>query len=144
MRTLLRGILVLVLVVVVCFIAFGWWTGARIRDAGRRPAEAPTATSGTIDTAKARERGAEIGEKAAAAAAKVQETVDEAAISSKIKAKMALDDNVRARSIDVSTTGSTVTLSGTVRSSDEHDRALKLARETAGVSRVVDKLDVTR
>ena len=54
----------------------------------------------------------ELGEKAAEATARVQETMSEAAITAKIKAKMALDDSVKARSIDISTTGSTVTLQG--------------------------------
>jgi len=45
----------------------------------------------------------------------------------------------RARSIDVRTNGSTVTLSGTVRSRDEHKRAVRLARDTAGVGDVVDE-----
>ena len=38
--------------------------------------------------------------------------------------------------------GEVVTLSGTVRSAAERDRALSLARETEGVSRVVNRLDV--
>jgi hyperosmotically inducible protein len=91
---------------------------------------------------KARERGAELGEKAAVAAEKVKDTAREAAITTKIKAKMALDDSIKARSIDVSTDGSTVTLGGTVGSVAEHDRALALARETAGVTQVIDRLKV--
>jgi osmotically-inducible protein OsmY len=51
---------------------------------------------------------------------------------------------VRARSIDVSTTGTTVTLGGKVRSVTERDRAIALARETDGVTRVVDHLVVVR
>ena len=46
--------------------------------------------------------------------------IDDAALSLKIKAKMVLDDYVKARTIDVTTDGSTVTVSGTVRSVDEH------------------------
>jgi osmotically-inducible protein OsmY len=55
---------------------------------------------------------------------------------------MALDDSVKALAIDVSTTGSTVTLSGRVRSAAEHNRALALTRETNGVTHVVDRLVV--
>jgi osmotically-inducible protein OsmY len=36
--------------------------------------------------------------------------------------------------------GATITLRGVVRSVDEHDRAITLARETAGVTHVVDEL----
>ena len=77
---------------------------------------------------------------ASAATARVQETLAETGITAKIKAKMALDDAVKARAIDVSTEESTVTLTGSVGSRAEHDRALSLARETAGVTRVVDHL----
>jgi osmotically-inducible protein OsmY len=55
---------------------------------------------------------------------------------------MALDDSVKALEIEVSATGSTVTLSGRVRSAAEHNRALALARETNGVTNVVDHLVV--
>ena len=47
---------------------------------------------------------------------------------------------MKARAIDVSTDGTTVTVSGTVGSVREHDRALVLARETVGVSTVIDRL----
>ena len=83
-----------------------------------------------------------MGETVAIAAAKVKEEAGEAALTSKIKAKMVLDDNIRARAIDVTTNGSTVTLAGTVRTADEHDRALRLARETSGVTQVVDRLRI--
>ena len=66
----------------------------------------------------------------------------EAALTGKIKAKMALDDTIKARSIEVSTSGSIVTVSGSVASRGERDRALSLARETAGVTKVVDHLAV--
>ena len=53
---------------------------------------------------------------------------------------MALDDAVKARAINVTTRGTTVTLSGTVESKVEHDRAMALARETDGVTQVIDDL----
>ena len=55
---------------------------------------------------------------------------------------MVLDDYVKARSISVNTKNGTVTLRGVVRSVDEHDRALMLARDTVGVTQVVDELRV--
>ncbi|MBI4486994.1 MAG: BON domain-containing protein [Acidobacteria bacterium] len=74
------------------------------------------------------------------ASQQVKEESHDAAITTKIKAKMALDDLVKARSIHVTTEGSTVTLTGSVGSAAEHDRAVALARETAGVANVVDRL----
>jgi hyperosmotically inducible protein len=139
MRTVLRWLLVVALVAGLGFLLFGYATGSlrfNPTASGAQDIEAP----GAVDVQKARERGAELGEQIGAATAKVQETLAEAEITSKIKAKMALDDSVKARAIDVSTDGSTVTLTGSVGSRAEHDRALSLARETAGVNRVVDHL----
>ena len=76
------------------------------------------------------------------AASKLGVTVSDSALTAKIKSKMALDDYVEAHAINVDTSGSVVTLSGVVKSVYERDRALGLARETAGVTRVVDKLRV--
>jgi len=45
-----------------------------------------------------------------------------------------------ARDINVTTHDTTVTLSGTVDSKAEHDRAMSLAHETAGVTKVIDDL----
>jgi hyperosmotically inducible protein len=143
MRLLIRALLVVILLVAGGFLLLGYWAGHRGSTA-QSSASPAIGTSGRIDTTKARERGAEIGEKTAVAAAKVQDTVSEAAISTKIKAKMALDETVKARSIDVSTSHSVVTLSGTVASGAERDRAVALARETAGVTEVVDHLTVAR
>jgi len=138
MRALLRVFLVLALVAVAAFLVFGFW-------AGRYSTKALQPDSLNSPSAqKARERGAELGEKEAAAAAKAQETVAEAALTTKIKAKMGLDDSVKARTIDVTTTGSVVTLTGTVESKAEHDRAVALARETAGVTQVVDHMRMQR
>ena len=55
---------------------------------------------------------------------------------------MALDDSVKAANIDIDTAGSVVTLSGRVGGDDERRRAVQLARETDGVSSVVDHLVV--
>jgi osmotically-inducible protein OsmY len=130
------------LLVVIAAVAFSYLSGTSSMRIPRldRPTATGTTGSGAVETA--RERGAEVGERVAIAAAKVKETAGEAALTSKIKAKMMLDDNIRARAIDVTTSESTVTLSGTVGSVDEHDRAMRLARETAGVTKVVDLLRI--
>ena len=139
---MIRAILILLVLGIGAFVLMGYWTGA---PSGRIVAERPTpagSTSGTVDVDKARERGAQLGERAAIAADKVKDAAHDATITTKIKAKMTLDDSMKARSIDVSTDGSTVTLDGTVGSVAEHDRALALARETDGVTRVIDRLKV--
>ena len=142
MRRIIRSLLIVSLVVLGAFVLLGYWSGLSWRSTADRSTK-PVGTSGAvIDTEKARERGAELAEKAAVATEKVTEAAHEAALTTKIKAKMALDDSVKARTIDVSTDGSTVTLSGTVGSVAEHDRALALAKETDGVSSVIDRLKV--
>jgi hyperosmotically inducible periplasmic protein len=142
MRTILRAFLIVLLFVAVGFLLLGIWTGASFQSRKADTTPRSVGTSGSIDVERARQRGAEVGEKAAVAASKVSESMTEAAVTTKIKAKMALDDLVKARTIDVTTSGSTVTLSGTVDSAAERERAVKLARETAGVTRVVDNLKV--
>ncbi len=142
MRRIIRSLLIVSVVALGAFVLLGYWSGLSLRRTADR-STTPVGTSGAvIDTEKARERGAELAEKAAVATEKVTEAAHEAALTTKIKAKMALDDSVKARTIDVSTDGSTVTLSGTVGSVAEHDRALALAKETDGVSSVIDRLKV--
>jgi hyperosmotically inducible protein len=147
MRTIIRALLALILVAVVGVLLLNYWPGGW-PFGGARTGPASSG-AGTINTERARERAAEIGEraadlgeKAAVATKKIQETVSEAGLTTKIKAKMALDDTLKSRAIDVSTEGSTVTVSGTVPTAAARDRALALARETAGVSVVIDRLEI--
>jgi|SRR5690349_4222360 len=138
MFTLLRLAAVVVIVLIIGAFFMGYLGGERYAFSRAQTAPPRSDTSDTVE--RARERGAEIGERAGEASAKVRETVTEAALSAKIKAKMALDDTVKARNIDVTTNGTTVTLTGTVGSKAERERALALARETDGVTRVIDDL----
>jgi hyperosmotically inducible periplasmic protein len=142
MRTV-GALLMTVLLIVVAFVAVVYLTGSSW---SRRtvPERSSVGTSGKIDVNAARERGAEVGEKMAVAAEKMKESAAEAALTSKIKAKMVLDDYIKARAIDVTTNGTVVTVSGTVRSTEEHDRAIRLTRETSGVSQVVDHLTIAQ
>jgi osmotically-inducible protein OsmY len=139
MRTF-RAFVLSLIIVLIAFVAYSYLSGTEWLRVPRAERTSAAGTSGSVETA--RERGAEVGEKVAIAAAKVKESAGEAALTSKIKAKMVLDDHVAARAIDVTTEGSVVTVSGTVRSVDEHDRAIRLARDTDGVTQVVDHLRV--
>jgi osmotically-inducible protein OsmY len=143
LRALLRLVVVLVILVGVGAFFLGWWGSGRIGPGEERPTPA-VGTAGRVDPAKAKEVAAEIGAKTAQAANKAEAVLSDGALTAKIKSKMALDDLVRARSIDVTTTNHVVTLRGTVSSVAEHDRAVQLAKETAGVTEVVDRLGVAR
>jgi hyperosmotically inducible protein len=100
-------------------------------------------TSGTdADVERAREAGARVGETVAVGANRAQQLASDAALTVKIKSKMTLDDTIDAADIDVDTTNGVVTLRGAVDTSQQQQRATQLARETEGVTSVVDQLTV--
>src|SRR6476661_5051395 len=63
-------------------------------------------------------------------------------LTANVKTKLAADETVKASQIDVSTDAHVVTLAGVVDSKAARERALTIARETTGVTSVVDKLTV--
>lgn len=132
----LRFLVVLILIGGLAFLLLGYWAG---RTTSRNDGVSTVGTAG-IDTERARERAAQLGERAAEASAKAGEAVRDASMTTKIMAKMTLDDLVKARTIDVTTDGPIVTLSGRVHSQAERERAVRIARETEGVQQVVDRL----
>jgi BON domain len=67
---------------------------------------------------------------------------EDGTITMKIQSKYASDDVIKGRNIDVDTNGGVVTLKGQVDTARERDQAEMLARETAGVKRVIDQLKV--
>ena len=141
-----RALLRLVLIVIVIAAAAAFFMGYRFGDhRTTASSERPVATNGStpsIDTSRARETGAAIGEKVADGANRAENALEDGALTTKIKSKMALDDSVKALDIHVDTNAGVVTLTGSVRSQAERSRAVQLARETAGVKTVDDRLTV--
>jgi hyperosmotically inducible periplasmic protein len=137
-----RSLFRLVLVVLIVAAVAAFFLGYRLGDDGIETPVSATQVAPGIDTAKARQTGAAIGEKVATGAAEAEQALAEAALTAKIKSKMALDDTVKALSIDVDTKGTVVTLTGSVNSEAERAKALQLARETAGVTSVTDRLAI--
>ena len=146
----MRKLLFLALLGVGALVAYNYNAG---RDLFQLPGTSAAALRDTVrDTVRdgvrsaARETSAEVRERASAgvhtAKSRAEEAVTAAALTSKIKAKMALDDVVKASDIDVDTEGSVVTLTGDVGSADERRRAVRIATETAGVTKVVNHLNV--
>jgi hyperosmotically inducible periplasmic protein len=90
--------------------------------------------------AKAREGQAKAGQAADRAGA----VATDAAITTAVKSKLLADPAVGGLRIDVDTKAGVVTLTGTVASRSEADQAIKVARGTDGVDRVVDNLKVGR
>jgi len=134
---LIRRLMLLTIVGVGGVAAFNYWSqnGWPVR---------PRAAA--LEAQIAKQQAARLATRAAAraneTASKVGDAVSDSALTARIKSKMLLDDDVKARGIDVDTSGTIVTLTGVVRSADERDRAVRLARETKGVTKVVDKLRV--
>ena len=148
-RALLKFILVVVILVAAAAFFFGYrWGGAHFGTKATEPAAQTSTAVGTAGTQaetrreRAREAGAEIGEKVAVGAQRAAESLDEAGLTAKVKSKIALDDTLDGSRISVSTDDKRVTLTGTVINESQHARALTLARETDGVSSVVDHLSV--
>ena len=134
---LIRRLVVLAIIGLGGVAAYNYWS-----DHGRPLRLRAT----TLETADVKSEAVKLASRAAAtasvAARQVGATMSEGALTSKIKSKMALDDHVSARAIDVDTSGSVVTLTGVVGSADARKRAVALARDTDGVTRVVDRLEV--
>jgi hyperosmotically inducible protein len=72
----------------------------------------------------------------------VNEVMDNATITSKVKAKLATDPAINALYIDVDTSNGRVTLSGKVALAGQREAAEKIARRTDGVKDVVNQIQV--
>jgi hyperosmotically inducible protein len=141
-RFLFRLVLLVVLVAVAGVLLLGWAPGsAWVHEhvLGRGPAAEVPVVSDDL-----KEATAKAGARAADLAAQAQAALSEGSITAKIKAKMALDDTIDARDVHIAFEKGVVTLTGRVSTQPERTRVRALARETAGVSSVVDRLSVGR
>lgn len=72
----------------------------------------------------------------------VEDALDDATITAKVKANLIADPEVRALSIDVDTVDGRVTLQGKVATAGQKAEAEKLARITPGVRQVLNLIQV--
>ena len=72
------------------------------------------------------------------------QNVDDAAITSSVKTKLAADKLSSLTRIDVDTNNGTVSLNGVVESADQKARAQDLASQVSGVNRVINNLQVQK
>lgn len=135
---LIRRLILLTIIGAGGIAAYNWLEDGRPL---RSYAAAREAAEARDDAARAANR---VVARASVAADKVSGRVRDGALTAKIKGKLALDDRVNARAIDVDTDGSVVTLTGVVASEAERERAVRLALETDGVTRIVDRLQIRR
>lgn len=108
-----------------------------------------TPTTGVDDPIqdKAREAAREGQEKTREGADRAKDAMpamDDATITGKVKTKFLGDTNVPGLKIDVDTKAGVVTLTGTVPTAAERQRAVELAKETDGVKSVVDRIKVEK
>ena len=143
-RGLVRAVLLVIVVVAIAAFLIGYRWADNDAVVEREPVvgTAGDRTDNTVDIDSAREVGADVGARVAEGTNQAQRLANDAAITARIKSKMALDEIVEALDIDVDTAGGVVTVSGNVASAAERERALQLARETQGVTSVVDRLSV--
>ena len=114
--------------------------------------------AGTVDTAEAKTRAVEVARSTkgvvsvtdqlsvaapAVATSGVSETLTDPAITSAVKTKLLADPMSAGLKIDVDTSKSVVTLSGDVRTSEEKTRAEQIAKDTNGVTSVVNDLKIS-
>jgi hypothetical protein len=86
--------------------------------------------------------GDDLRDRAALAAARIDSTLADTTLTAKIKAKIALDDTVKAAEVSVHSKSGVVTVGGAVGSAAVQQRILQLARETAGVKSVVNETTI--
>jgi len=145
MGSLIRTLLVLAIVLIVGAYFLGYLPQTesvfRSAPASKSPSQDVEAPRGT-PPAKPLQSGDELKDRAARAAQRVDETLADATLTTKIKAKIALDDTVKSVDVRVHTQNGVVTLSGTVNSAATQERILQLARETAGVKSVVNEIKI--
>ena len=136
-RALFKLLVLMIVLVAVGGFFLGWWgAGAQLPNRNEVTSAAQTGAE------RAKQAGQEISQKTAEVAKTAQDAMSDGALTGKIKAKMALDDTVKALDLNIDTTGGVVTVTGNVRSGAERERALALARETNGVVRVVDRTTI--
>ncbi|HXD17045.1 MAG TPA: BON domain-containing protein [Vicinamibacterales bacterium] len=76
------------------------------------------------------------------AADKAGEVITDAAITSAVKTKFLAEPGVSGLNIDVDTSNGVVTLTGKVKTQAEANKAMSIARDSKGVTRVVNNLKV--
>jgi hypothetical protein len=147
MGHLIRTLFVLAIVVIVCAYFLGYLPQtASVFGSAPAPAASPASTDveaprGYVPP-KPLPTGDDLKDRAARAAQRVDVTLAEAALTGKIKAKIALDDTVKSADVQVHSKDGIVTLSGKANTAAQRDRILQLARETSGVRSIVNEMTV--
>jgi osmotically-inducible protein OsmY len=106
------------------------------------PAAPPTATPANDRATYSERQAQEEREKAKANQETIGDTLDDAWIHTKIVAKLIANSTTPERKINVDVVKNVVTLRGTVDTAEEKAAAEKTAKDTDGVTKVVNQLKV--
>jgi hypothetical protein len=148
MGHLIRSLFVLAVVALVCAYFLGYLpqTASVFGSAPTPAASSPSSQDVELPRGatppKPQPTGDDLKDRAQRAALRLDETLAEAALTGKIKAKIALDDTVKSADVQVHSKDGVVTLTGKANTAAQRDRILQLARETSGVKSVVNELTV--
>jgi osmotically-inducible protein OsmY len=116
-------------------------TKTAVKDDARKAGQATE--NAAKKTGNAVEKGAKkTAEETKKVSKKVGEEITDDAITTAVKTKLLADSKVAGLKINVDTDKHVVTLTGTVKSAAEKAEAIRLARTTKGVDKVVDKLTI--
>jgi osmotically-inducible protein OsmY len=74
----------------------------------------------------------------------IRPATDDSGVSVRVRTALLNDPQVAATNISVSATNGIITLSGSVRTAAERDRAVAVARQTSGVADVRSELAVSQ
>jgi osmotically-inducible protein OsmY len=109
--------------------------GAGVAVSGCNKANSPETVGQKVDKATDK-----VAAKTESAMAKTAEVVDDAALTTKVKAAIMAEPGLKSLQINVDTKDSVVTLTGTVDSAPMKDKAKEVASSVSGVKSVVDNL----
>jgi len=117
---------------------------ARTTDGVRDVVDRLTVTPGATPTTGIDDPLQDRAREGADQAADATPDLSDAGITTKVKSKFLGDTDVPGLKIDVDTTDGVVTLTGTVETAAEKQRAMELAKATDGVKNVVDRIKVAK
>lgn len=131
----MRTLLIIVLLIIVGYFLLQYANPKTKKNAD-------TALKQAYSELKQKAKDEKVQEKVEKGAKQLEDLALDTSITAAIKAKMAADEHVKASNIDVDTKNGVVTLSGTVSSKAEADRAVAIAKEAEGVKSVTSHLVV--
>lgn len=108
---------------------------SRVAEVGDRTAEA-----GEYAIERTKEGAIRVYRKTELVAGETAAKLEDAAVATEVKTKLAVDPHTKARTIDVDAKDGVVTLSGKVSSALEASEAVRIATGTKGVTEVVSNL----